>query len=113
MFYQLRHGMVIGQQDIGKAFVVAQQNIVARPKFFNQICFQQQRVGFGFGADKLHIPRRLNHTQNTIIVTRRARIGPHARFQIFGLADIEHRALAIQHAIDAWACWQRRHFFLN
>ena len=88
MFDQLRHGMVIGQQNVGKALVVAQQNIVARTQFLNQIGFQQQCVGFGFGANKLHIARCFDHAQNTVIVSRRARIGPHARFQIFRLADI-------------------------
>ena len=76
--------MVFGQQNIGEAFIVA-QHIIARLHFLNQIGFQKQGVGFGFGADEFHIAGCINHPQNTIIVTRRAGIGRTRAFKFFAL----------------------------
>jgi hypothetical protein len=40
---------LVGQQDVRKALVVAQQHVVARPVRLDQLVLQQQRLGFGAG----------------------------------------------------------------
>ena len=88
MFIKLGDLMFFCQQNIRKTFIVAQQHIIARLHLLNQIGFQQQRIGLGFGADKFHIAGRVNHARDAIIMPGRAGIGPHTHFQIFRLADI-------------------------
>ena len=45
MFGQLAKFMVGGQQDLRQAFVVAQQNVVARLHLLDQVRFKKQRLG--------------------------------------------------------------------
>jgi hypothetical protein len=52
--------MVLAQQDVGKALVIAIADIVAGLEPLDQVGFQQQRFGFAGGGDKEHL-RRLRH----------------------------------------------------
>jgi hypothetical protein len=45
MFGQLAKFMVGCQQDLRQAFVIAQQNIVARLHLLDQVRFKKQRLG--------------------------------------------------------------------
>ena len=101
MLQQLREGMILAQQDVGKALVVAIADIVARLQPLDQVGFQQQRFGLGRGGDEQHLRRLGDHARDAVGVAGRLGIGRDALLQALGLADIEHVALGIQHAIDA------------
>ena len=94
-------GVIGGNQDVGKRFVVAQQHIEARPQPLDQVGFEQQRFGLGPGGDEFDIRGRGDHAHDARVVAGRPRIGDDALFDVLGLADIEHVALRIDHAIDA------------
>jgi hypothetical protein len=64
MLEDLRRPMIAGNQDIGERFVVAQLNIEARTKLFDEIGFEQQRFGLGRGRDDLDIHRRGDHARD-------------------------------------------------
>ena len=55
MLQQLRKGMILAQQDVGKALVVAIGDIVARLEPLDQVGFQQQRFGLRRGGDEQHL----------------------------------------------------------
>ena len=42
MFGHLCKVMIAGQQNMGKALVIFQEDIKTRPQLFDQICFQQE-----------------------------------------------------------------------
>jgi len=44
MFSELREFMVLGNEDIGKAFIVAQKHIEFWLQLFDEIGFKQQRL---------------------------------------------------------------------
>jgi hypothetical protein len=52
------------QLDIGKALVVAQDDVEARPVFLDQVVFQQQRLGLGLGDRDLDMPDELDQRFN-------------------------------------------------
>ena len=101
MLEQLRKGMILAQQDVGKALVVAIGNIVARLELLDEIGFQQQRFGFGRGGDEQHLRRLRHHAGQAVAVHPAPGIGGDALLQALGLADIKHIAGRVQHAIDA------------
>ena len=101
MFAQLRKGMVARQQDIGKAFIVAQQHVVARFQLLDQVLLQQQRLGFGARGQKHHRPGFIYHPGNAGRVPRGPRVVRHPRPQVPRLAHIQHFRTFIQHAVDA------------
>ena len=41
---------MLGHQNVGKAFVVAEQHVVAGGQALDQVGFEQQRFGFGMGG---------------------------------------------------------------
>ena len=92
--------MVRGDQDIGKRFVVAQRDVEARPQPLDQIGFEQQRLGLGAGDDEFERAGLGDHALDAGIEAGRPRIGADALLDVLGLADIEHVAAAIDHAID-------------
>ena len=101
MLEDLRRPVIGCDQDIGERLVVAQQHVEARTQPLDQIGFQQQRFGFGFGADEFHRHRRRDHAGDTAVVPGRPRIGGDPLLDVFRLADIEHLALVVDHAVDA------------
>ena len=101
MLEDLRRPVVGGDQDIGKRLVVAQQHVEARPQPLDQVGFEQQRLGLGRGGDELDRGGRRDHALDAGVVAGRPRIGDDALPDVLGLADIEHLARGIEHAIDA------------
>ena len=93
--------MIGRDQDIGERFVVAQQHIEARPQTLDQIGFEQQRFGLGAGNDEFERAGRRDHALDAGIEAGRTRIGANAVFDVLRLADIEHVAARIDHAVDA------------
>ena len=102
MLENLRRPVIAGDQDVGKRFVVAQLHVEARPQLLDQIGFQQQRFGLGRGGDDLDGDGRGDHAQDARRQRRvDARIGRKALADVLRLADIEHVAGGIEHAVDA------------
>ena len=102
MLEDLRRPMVAGDQDVGKRLVVAQLHVEARPQLLDQVGFQQQRLGLGRGGDDLDRHGRGDHAQDARRQRRvDAGIGGQPLADVLGLADIEHVAGGIEHAVDA------------
>jgi hypothetical protein len=98
----LRRPMVAGDQNIGKRLVVAQLHIEARPQLLDQIGLEQQRLGLGRGRDDLDRHGGRDHAQDAGRLRRvDARIGGKPLADIFRLADVQHVAGRVQHAVDA------------
>ena len=101
MLLDLGEGMLFADQDIGKAFVVAQQNIVARFELFDQVLFKQQRLGFGARGQKHHRGGFKDHPGDPRRMARGPSVIGHPRPQVAGLADIQNLALGVQHPVNA------------
>ena len=102
MLQDLRRPVVAGDQDIGKRLVVAQLHVEARPQLLDQIGFQQQRLGFGRGRHDLDGRGGRDHAQDARRLRRRDPcIGRQPLPDVLRLADIEHVAGGIEHAVDA------------
>ncbi len=101
MLGQLRAALVPGQQNIGKTLVVAHQHVEARLELLDQIGFEQQGLDLGAGRDEDHRRGQGDHPRDAIGVAGQAGIGGDALPDAFGLADIKHRAVLADHAIDA------------
>jgi hypothetical protein len=98
--------VVAGDEDIGKRLVVAQQHVEARPQALDQIGFEQQRFDLGARRDELHVRRLAHHLGDAIGVDAAMRIVGDALLQAARLADIEHVAGFVEHAVDAGAVRQ-------
>src|SRR6266404_4384194 len=101
MLEDMRRPMIARDQDIGKRLVVAQLHVEARTQLLDQVGFEQQRLGFGRsgydldrhgGRDHAHDARRLRRGDPGV---RRKPLA-----DVFRLADIEHVARRIEHAVD-------------
>ena len=101
MLEDLRRPVIRRDQDVGKRLVVAQQHVEARAQPLDQIGFEQQRFGLGLGGDELHRRRRRDHAHDAAVVAGRPRIGGDPLLDVLRLADVEHVALGVDHAIDA------------
>ena len=99
--------MVCAQQDEGEAFIIAQKDVVRRAIALDQLRFEQQRLCLAIGRDNGHAARLRDHTPQTIGQPIHLRIIGHAVLERFSLANIEHIAPGIIHAIDAGLYWQR------
>ncbi len=106
MLEDRRGAVVAGDQDIGKRLVVAQQHVKARPQALDQIGFQQQRLGLGARRDELHVRRLAHHLGDAVGMHAAQRIVADALLQAAGLADVEHVARLVEHAVDAGAVRQ-------
>ena len=101
MLEDLRRPVIRGDQDIGKRLVVAQHHVEARPQPLDEVGFEQQRLGLGAGDDEFQRAGRGDHAFDAGVETGRPRIGGDALLDVLGLADIEHVAARIDHAVDA------------
>ncbi len=101
MLDDLRRRMIGGDEDIRKRLVVAHQHVEARTQTLDQVRFQQKRFGFGPRGDEFDVMRGRDHPLDARVVACRPRIRCDALPDALGLADIEHVAGGIDHAIDA------------
>ncbi len=102
-------GVVAGEQDVGEGLVVPQKHVKARAQALDQIGFQQQRLGLGAGDDELHRRRLAHHAADAVGVAAPQRVVVDALFQVARLADIEHVAGGVDHAVDAGRVGQALH----
>ncbi len=101
MLENLGRAMVGCDEDIGKGFVVAQQHVVTRLELLDVVGFEQQRLGFRRRDRELHRAGFRDHPHDAVRVPARLCVARYARFQVFCLANIEHRPVGADHAIDA------------
>ncbi len=93
--------MIAGDQDRGEGFVVAEKDVVAGAKPFDQIRFQQQRLGLGVRGDEFKPVRFRNHPPNAQGLAFGPGIGGDPFLQVLGLADVKDLAFAVEHPINA------------
>jgi len=101
MLLDPRKVVVGAQQDEREAFVVAQQHVVGGPEALDQLRLEQQRLGFVIGRDDRHRPRLRDHPLQPLGQPLDLRVIGDAVLERARLADIEHVAARILHAIDA------------
>ena len=90
-------------QDIGKALVVAQQDVVAGLELLDEVGLEQQRLGLGLGGDEHHRAGLGDHPGDAGRLALGRRVGGDALLDRARLADVEHLALGADHPVDAWA----------
>jgi hypothetical protein len=100
VFLDLRKPVRAADQDIRKAFVVAQKHVVLRLELLDEVLLQQQRLGFGPRRQEHHRRGFPDHPGDARAVSGGLGVGRHPLFQRPRLADIEHSALRIEHAVD-------------
>ena len=101
MLEDLRRPVIGRDQNIGKRLVVAQHHVEARPQALDQVRLEQQRLGLGAGDDEFERAGGRDHALDAGVVAGRTRIGDNAFLDVLRLADIEHVAARVDHAIDA------------
>ena len=94
------------EMQVRKAFVVAQHHVEARPVFFDQIEFQQQRFGVGIRDRDLHARSLGNQCLNLGMHVAGLEIRSDPALEIARLADIEDLALGVQHPVNTRAARQ-------
>ena len=93
--------MVPPDEDIGKALVIAQNDVEARFQLFDEIGFEQQSLGLGLRDDKLHGRRQRDHQRDPLCMPAELGVIPDPVFQILRLADIQDFAVRTEHAVHA------------
>src|SRR5215208_572239 len=106
MFGKLRHAMVAGYEDIGERFVIAKNDIVAGLVLLDEVCLKQECFGFGLGRYEFHIGGGSDHSCDAAGVAAEAGIVHDPIAQHARLAHINHVALGVDHAVDAWPVGQ-------
>jgi hypothetical protein len=66
----------------------------------DEVVLEQQRLALGAGHRHLDVRDLADH-HHQAAVQRPAEVARHPALQVLGLADVEHRALRVQHAVDA------------
>ncbi len=93
--------MIRRDQDVGKRFIVTQQDVEARAQPFDQVRFEEQRLGFGAGDDELKRAGRADHALDAGVEAGGTGVGADPVPDILGFADIKHVAACIDHPVDA------------
>ena len=93
--------MVPGDQDMGEALVVPQQHIVAGAQLLDEVDLEEQRLDLRMRRDHLHGGGLGDHAADTVGLIVGPDISGDAPAQRARLADIEHLAAPIDHAVDA------------
>src|SRR5574341_2074511 len=91
------------QHQVGVGLVVAKQYVIARRQHLDQIVFEQQRLGLGAGDGRLNGRHLIEHQLDArrSAAARPLKIGSDPFLQVERLADVQHLARAIHHAVDA------------
>ena len=87
--------------DIGITLVIAQQNVVLRQMRLDQIILKNQRLGLAVRNCRINIHHLPHQYPRFAAHAAFAEIARQAAAQILCLADIQHRAVAVAHLIDA------------
>ena len=103
----LRKGVILGDEDVGETFVVAQKHVVLGLELLDQVLFEQQRLGLGPGGEEHHRGGVPDHPVDPSRMPPRPGIVRHPRLQVPRLADVEHPRLRIEHPVDAGRAVER------
>jgi hypothetical protein len=103
MQLRARERMIFPKQDEGEAFVVAEQDIVGRPVALDQLRLEQQRLRLGVGGDDQHVAGLRDHALQPLREPRDLSVVGDPVLQRPRLANVEHVALRIEHAVYAGA----------
>ena len=106
MFLDTWEFMIHPQQDEGEAFVVAQQHIIGRAIALDQLRLQQQGLRLTIGGHNRHRSRQRDHSAQAIGQAVNLHIIADAVFKRARLADIQHIAARVVHAVHAGFQWQ-------
>ena len=101
MLGDLRRGMIAGQQNIGKRFVVAHQHIETRLELLDEIGLKEKRLGLGFGRDEDHRGGQRDHPGDARRVAGRPQIARDPLADAFRLADIKYLMSGANHPVNA------------
>ena len=101
MLGDLRRLLVAADDDIGKRFVVAHQDVEPRLQLLDEVRLEKKRLRLGFGRDEDHRGSQCDHPGDA----RRVAYGPHIARDPFAdafcLADIKHFMIGANHPVDA------------
>lgn len=92
---------VPAQNDVWIRFIVPEQNVVTRLQAFDQIVFQQQRLGFGARYRGFDVGYLRHHQLRSGRQIAFLKIRRDALLETNRLADIDHLAFGVDHAINA------------
>ena len=109
MLHDRRRFVILGDQDVGKRFVVAEIDVEARPEALDQVRFEKQRLRLGPRAHESHGRGGADHAGDAAALPGDAGVADDPLLQAPRLADIEHVAVAIDHPVDAGCVRQRLH----
>ena len=98
---QARKFMLCFEMQVGKALVVAQHHIEARPMLFYEIEFEQQRFRVGIRDGDFHADRLRDQRLNLRMHIAGLKVRSDSGFEIARLADVENFSLCIQHPVNA------------
>ena len=99
--------------DVGERLVVAQDDVERRPVPLDHVAFEQQRLDVARRGDHLERPGERHHALQAGAQRGGLGIGRDPLAQRLGLADVEHLALGIEHAVDAGRIRQARRLLLQ
>ena len=103
-------GLHTGQLEVGIAFIVPKQDVEFRVQRFDQVVFQQQRLGFGAHHRGLHPHDLRHHVADTGAAMVFLEIAGDPLFQVARLADIQHAARSVKVPVNTGQGRQRGHF---
>ena len=113
---EARNGVVEIDFDEEEAFVVAKTDVVTRVKFFDEFAFEEE--GFGFAADDviIEIVNAFDERAEFEVPTHaagRLEILGDAFAEVAGFADVDDRAEAVAHKINARLVREVAQLFLD
>ena len=92
--------LIPGQLHIGVGLVVPEEDVEGRVQALDEVVFQQQGFGLGAGHGGIDAADAAHHEGDAGAGNGALEIGRNALLQVLRLADIEHLALGVEHAID-------------
>ena len=101
VIYHPRVVVIAGDHEVGITLVIPQVDVVTRPVALDQRGFKQQRLVFRMRDRDLDIRHLVEHGLGLGVARRAQEIAGHPLLQVLGLADIEHVALGVVHAVHA------------
>jgi hypothetical protein len=94
-------GVILGQDQPGIGFVVAQDDVVARLQALDEVGFEEKGLRLRMRGDDLHGHGLVDHAAQAFGQAGELGVAGDALAQGAGLADVQRVAVGGQHAIDA------------
>ena len=100
----LQPGKILPQIDanIGKVFIVLEQNIILRLEFLDQVGFQRKRFGLVCDADILKVRNLPHHSRDLRrVIFGRLKILTNPIFQRYRFSNVNDLTRGIKHLVNA------------